>query len=102
MNTANDWQYFRDNPERNFRMRIATPGELADLRDHGALNDDSVLAQGCSIFALARIDRTKAEVQKLLLVLDADASDMDEDDCKAAWRDADAQLLKSIIVRRLQ
>ena len=47
-------------------------------------------------------DRTKAEVQKLLLVLDADASDMDEDDCKAAWRDADAQLLKSIIVRRLQ
>ena len=40
MNTSNDRHYFRDNPERNFHMRIASPDELADLRSRnkGALN----------------------------------------------------------------
>jgi hypothetical protein len=32
-----DWQFFRRNPDRNYRCRLATAAEINDLAAHGAL-----------------------------------------------------------------
>ena len=85
MNTSNDFQFFRDNPERNFRMRIATHDELADLRsrNRGAL--DWELQPGCFIYCLVRIRREEPRLEMLMLVWEADRADMTEAECPRAW-----------------
>jgi hypothetical protein len=85
MNTAPDWHWFAQNPDRNFRMRVATHDELADLRsrNRGAL--DWELAPGCFIYSLVRIRREEPRLEMLLLVWEADGADMTEAECQRAW-----------------
>ena len=42
----NDWQFFRANPLRSYRLRLATPAEIDDLRAHGIFDRCCSLADG--------------------------------------------------------
>ena len=45
-----DWAFFRSNPDRAFRCRLATPAEIADLAAHNALGPDVEMGE-CFVYA---------------------------------------------------
>jgi hypothetical protein len=86
-NAANDRQWFRHNPDRHHRCRIASPAEIDTLRELGCFDNGETLAPNCFVHCLARIDRATGELQALLVVLEP--GERDEAACREAWFQAE-------------
>ena len=84
----NDWHYFRDNPSRSYRLRLATRAEVEDLRAHGVFDRTCSLADGCSICALSR-KRPDGTISTILLVLRVGDDEFSEAECREQWFKAD-------------
>ena len=81
---SNDRKWFRAHPERSHRCRLATPTELADLRERGCFDGGARLADDYFIHALCRIDQASGNLYRLFVVLRA-GTEIDEAQCLAAW-----------------
>lgn len=64
-----DWPFFRDNPDRSYRTRLATPQEIADLQSSGAWPPGWTIDPACFIWAIVRGSRTGLETIYLVLRL---------------------------------
>jgi hypothetical protein len=81
---SNDRKWFRAHPERSHRCRLATPTELADLRERACFDGGARLADDYFIHALCRIDRVSGDLYRLFVVLRG-GMEIDEAQCLAAW-----------------
>jgi hypothetical protein len=88
MMTQSDWQWFRSHPDRTYRLRLASPAEVAVLEVDHALPP---LAPNCFVFAISRINRPAVRIETILMVREP-GGDLDEGDCMTAWYDADAMI----------
>ena len=85
----NDWQFFRANPLRSYRLRLATPAEIDDLRAHGIFDRCCSLADGCFVHCLARIWREgEPRLERPMIVWPA-GLELTEAECRSQWFKAD-------------
>jgi hypothetical protein len=91
MTTIDDKTFFRENPLRCYRARLATSHEAFQrygMLDAKAQHD---VARGDRfVHVIVHWDRQKATVQKLFLVTEP-LGDMDESQAKAAFERRDAE-----------
>jgi hypothetical protein len=74
-----DWRFFRENPGRNYRCRLATPAEVANLAAHGALPPDM---GDCFVYAFVR--HVGFSVQ-IIFAAYLPLPELGEAQCAAAW-----------------
>jgi hypothetical protein len=79
---ADDNRWFRNNPKRSYRCRLATSSELDAVRELGVL-DRKVLADGCFIHCLIRRNCLTGNIETLAVVLPP--MERDEEACRQAW-----------------
>jgi hypothetical protein len=80
--TADDDRFFRSNPSRNFRCRLATSDELNACRDMQWF-DGNVLAEGCFVHALVRRNLASNGIRAYLIALEP--GERGEADVAALW-----------------
>ena len=88
MNTS-DWSWFAkpENASRSYRLRLATPAEIDDLRQHGVFDRCCSLQEGCFVHALSR-KREDGCIQTLMIVWRA-GQELSEAECRSEWFKAD-------------
>ena len=80
--------WFHAHPDRTYHCQLATPAEIAELRDAGAF-DQKTLAHGCYVFALFHVVRsTSIILDDRLVVLEAGPT-WDEAACCKVWHDCE-------------
>ena len=69
--SSNDRQWFRTQPERLHRCRVATPTEIEGIRSAAVSTRSARLADDCFIYAPSRINRKSGDLHRLFVVLSA-------------------------------
>jgi hypothetical protein len=101
MTTIDDKTFFRENPERGYRARLATSDEIFQMSEAGCL--DAKAQQDLSrgdrfVHVIVHWDRQKVTVQKLFLVIEP-LGDMDESQAKAAFKRRDEIVIAEKVER---
>lgn len=78
-----DWTFFRRNPDRNFRARLATQAEVADLAAHGALGPDVELGE-LFVYAFVRRGADGLSMQ-IIFAAYLPLPELSEQQCACAW-----------------
>jgi hypothetical protein len=83
-----DWAYFRENADRAYHCRLASPAELERIEEQGM-----TLAPDCFVFCIARIwrDVTPHAMRQLFVALPR--LEDSELECRAVWHGAMDRLL---------
>ncbi len=98
---TDDWTFFRTHRHRTYRVRPASPRELAGLHEAGAF-DGKTLAPGCGVFCNARMDRAAVSMQQNLQFLAEDDVDEEVDDDAARALQPRANIRYADVRGRLQ
>jgi hypothetical protein len=90
--------WFRANPDRAHRCRLATPSEVATITAQDWLKGMTI-EEGCFVYCLVRILRNEPTMQQLFVVLEPPHEDMSEQQCERQWFASERSLVGGRVVQ---
>lgn len=82
--TMTDYHFFRANPSRCYRVRLATADEIEDMKTHAGCYRPEAVHEGAFVHVVVQRD------PRVLIFFGSDPlGDLDEERSAQVWREAD-------------